>query len=266
MPKRRFASKAYLPEAEQKIKVLVCMPAYNESATIGDIIADIRKVIPAGFDLLVIDDGSEDLTREACKVRGVKVISHIFNMGYGAAVKTAYKYAAENGYDLVIQLDADGQHDVSNILPIYERLMADDVPDIVIGSRFLKGAGVYKIPVLKRMGIGIFRLLILMAGRLRITDPTSGLQGIRRNAFSYYAGFNNFAVDYPDANMIIQMAMKGYKICEIPALMYDRSYGVGMHAGLQKQMAYGIKMLLSMFVVFFRELKRQPKVYYRKPK
>ncbi|MCL2717747.1 MAG: glycosyltransferase family 2 protein [Lachnospiraceae bacterium] len=265
MPTRRFKSAAYL-EAEPEAKILVCIPAYNESATIMDIICGVEAIIPANFDLLIIDDGSDDMTGAICRMKGVKVIGHPFNMGYGAALKTAYKYAVINNYDFVIQLDADGQHDVSNIIPLYERLNADDVPDIVIGSRFLPGAGSFEIPVYKKVVINFFRLLIRMVCKIKITDPTSGLQGIRLNAFSHYACFNKFAIDYPDANMIVQMAMKGYVICEIPAVMHSRNFGESMHSGFVEPAMYIIKMILSVFIVSFREIKRKPKIYYRRPK
>jgi len=254
-------------EDEREDKVLVCVPAFNESASINDVLTTILAVLPPNFDLLIVDDGSEDMTGDICRMRGVKVISHIFNMGYGAALKTGYQYANENGYDIVIQLDADGQHDVLNIARLYERLCEDDTPDIVIGSRFLAGAKSFKTPFYKMIVIACFRFLIKLTGKIKITDPTSGLQGIRRTAFSYYARFNKFAIDYPDANMIIQMAMSGYQICEIPAVMHERHFGTSMHSGLFKPIMYIIKMLLAVLVVGLREMHRRPKkVYYRKPK
>lgn len=266
MPKRRFKSMAYLLDAKQEDKVLVCIPAYNESASISDTLIAIKEAIPEHFDVLVIDDGSEDFTSDICRMRGVKVISHIFNMGYGAALKTAYKYATENNYHYVIQLDADGQHDVANITPLYQRLTADDDPAIVIGSRFLEGAVSFHVPVYKKFVINFFRTLIKLTGHVKITDPTSGLQGIRRDAFSYYARYRKFAIDYPDANMIIQMAMNGYSICEIPAIMHPRYAGESMHSGIIKPFMYIIKMMLSVFVVALRETSRNRKIHYKKPK
>jgi len=264
MPKRRFKSMAYMED--EKYKVLVIIPAYNESASISYVVELINAHLPANFDLLVIDDGSDDMTGDICRMRGVKVITHVFNMGYGAALKTGYQYASKKGYDIVIQLDADGQHDISNITKLYERLLEDDAPDIVIGSRFLDGAQSFYTPAYKRFVIAWFRFLIKLTSRINITDPTSGLQGIRRTAFTYYARFNKFAIDYPDANMIIQMAMSGYQICEIPAVMHEREFGTSMHSGIIEPILYIIKMLLAVIVVGLRETSRRPKVYYRKPK
>jgi glycosyltransferase involved in cell wall biosynthesis len=150
MPKRRFQSKACL-EAERECRVLICIPAYNESACIADVIVAINEAAPENFDLLIIDDGSDDQTSEISRMKGAAVITHTFNMGYGAALKTAYKYATENNYDFIIQIDADGQHDVANIMPIYERLCADDHPAIVLGSRFLEGAEASMCHFIKRL-------------------------------------------------------------------------------------------------------------------
>jgi hypothetical protein len=107
-------------------------------------------------------------------------------------------------------------------------------------------------------------MLIKRIGKVKITDPTSGLQGIRRSAFSHYARFNRFAIDYPDANMIVQMAMNGYFICEIPAIMHPRYTGESMHSGIIKPMMYIIKMMLSVFVVGLREMHHRPKIHYKK--
>jgi glycosyltransferase involved in cell wall biosynthesis len=257
-------SKAYR-ECIDDCKVIVCIPAYNESASIQEVITAIKEVIPNNFDLVIIDDGSADMTSDICRANDTKVITHTFNMGYGAALKTAYKYATENDYDFLIQLDADGQHDVANIMPLYERLCADDDPAIVLGSRFLQGARSFHIPLYKKFVINFFRMLIKLFGKIKITDPTSGLQGIRRNAFSHYARFNRFAIDYPDANMIVQMAMNGYLVCEIPAIMHPRYTGESMHSGIIKPLMYIVKMMLSVFIVSIREMRHVPKVHYKKP-
>jgi glycosyltransferase involved in cell wall biosynthesis len=244
------------------LKTLIVIPAYNEEENIGGVLDCILShTAGRGFDLLVVDDGSADGTRAVCAGRGVSVVTAIFNMGYGAALKTAYKYAEDNGYDYIIQMDADGQHDVRNIDNIYEKLLdADTVCDIVIGSRFLAGSVAYYIPPHKRVVISIFNFFIKLITHKKITDPTSGLQGLNRHAFSFYAGFNMFAIDYPDANMIIQMALREFVITEIPAIMHVRERGVSMHGGVVRQIKYIIKMTLAMFVVYMREKTQYNKV------
>lgn len=237
-------------------KLLICIPAYNEADNIGEVL-DMLLTLPEQelFDILIIDDCSVDDTRAVCERKNVKVISHIFNMGYGAALKTAYKYAVENNYEYIIQMDADGQHDVLNIERIYNILInsGDFAPDIVIGSRFLRDSISFSTPIYKKFVIIVFNIIIKTATGNKITDPTSGLQGLNRRAFSFYAKFNQFAVDYPDANMIIQMALNDFTITEIPAVMHERINGVSMHAGIYKPFKYVLKMILSVLSICIRE-------------
>lgn len=236
-------------------KFLVVLPAHNEEAAVGKVLDDILNLpLRDKFDVLVVNDGSVDNTEEVCRMRDVTVITHIFCMGYGAALKTAYKYARENGYEYVIQLDADGQHDVQNVVSLYDVLISEGSPDIVIGSRFLQGSVAFHTPAHKKLVIRIFRGLIHLATKQKITDPTSGLQGIKRRAFCFYAKYNYFSIDFPDANMIIQMLMNDFSLGEIPAVMYPRTIGVSMHHGLIRPAKYLIKVGLSIFAIYFREI------------
>ena len=237
-------------------KVLICIPAYNEEENIEAVLDDIKETAGDKYGILVVDDGSADRTRELCNQKGVMTISHIFNMGYGAALKTSYKYAAEHGYDYVIQMDADGQHDCSNIDKIYEQISTTD-SDIVIGSRFLSGSGEYKFPLAKKIAVFFFNRIIKLSSKMTITDPTSGLQGLNRKAITFYARFNRFSIDFPDANMIIQMAMNGFKISEFPAVMHPRSKGESMHSGIIKPFKYMFKMSVSILSVCIRESMNQ---------
>lgn len=247
-------------------KLLICIPAYNEAENIGAVLDNILNLQMAGlFDILVIDDGSRDATRSVCESRNVMVITHIYNMGYGAALKTAYKYASDHDYEYIIQVDADGQHDAVNIERIYHKLTKEGYsptedssagsspPDIVIGSRFLQNSVSFHTPFYKKLVIWVFTMIIKMSTKNKITDPTSGLQGLTRRTFEFYSHFNQFAIDYPDANMIIQMALNDFAIAEIPAVMHARTKGVSMHAGIYKPIKYVVKMTLSVFIIYLRE-------------
>lgn len=242
-------------EAVRK-KLLICIPAHNEAENIGAVLDNILSLqIAELFDILVIDDGSRDATRAVCESKHVMVITHIYNMGYGAALKTAYKYATEHNYDYIIQVDADGQHDAVNIERIYHELKKEGnpSPDIVIGSRFLQNSISFHTPFYKKLVIRVFTMIIKMSTKNNITDPTSGLQGLTRRTFEFYSHFNQFAIDYPDANMIIQMALNDFAIVEIPAVMHARAKGVSMHAGFYKPIKYVVKMTLSVFIIYLRE-------------
>ncbi|MDD3221585.1 MAG: glycosyltransferase family 2 protein [Clostridia bacterium] len=239
-------------------KILMIIPAYNEEENIGELLDGIRETdLEEIMDVLIIDDSSADSTSEIVKAKGFNVIRQIFNMGYGAALQTAYKYATDKGYDYLLQMDADGQHDLCNINVICEKLGCfsenrEDMPDIVIGSRFLDGSQSFAISKLKENTIKFFRCIIRKVTGANLTDPTSGLQGLNRKAFSYYAVYNNFDLKYPDLNMIIQMLLLNFKIEEIPAIMHERTAGVSMHTGLLKVGKYMILMLLSTWNAYSR--------------
>lgn len=237
---------------------LLIIPAYNEEKAIGGV---LEQIIDGGYleklDVLVVNDCSSDKTAEV--VSGypqIQLISHVFNLGYGSALQTGYRFAVENGYDFVLQMDADGQHDICNIDILMDALEKPNengyLPDIVIGSRFEKSSRTFSISFVKKLSISFFRLLIKLTTGKKILDPTSGLQALSRSAFEYYAGYLNFDNDYPDANMIIQMLMMGYEIIEVPSVMHQRVTGTSMHSGLIKPLIYMLMMPLNIFAVYMR--------------
>lgn len=241
---------------ERKKELLIIIPAYNEEKSIGAVLDELLGLpILATADVLVIDDASRDDTAKLARARGVQVITQIYHMGYGAALELGYRYAVRHDFSYVIQMDADGQHDVSNVMKIFERLRTPDEagndPDLVLGSRFLQGAPDYPVSFAKKAAYALFCGIIrLLTGR-RITDPTTGLQGLGRRAFSYYAGSGHFDDKYPDANVLLQMLLLDYRVEEIPALTHPRTEGVSMHWGLGP-FGYMFRMLFSIAAVWMR--------------
>lgn len=244
-------------------KILVIIPAYNEEENIGELLDRLEAYEKRDlFDILVIDDGSKDRTAEIVREKGILVLSQIFNMGYGVALQTAYKYAVNNNYEYLFQIDADGQHDVKNIGRMIEEcgcLKNDrtECPDILIGSRFLEGSETFYMSRLKMFAIVFFRKVIKKNTGVKLSDPTSGLQALNREAFSYYAKYGNFDLTYPDMNMIVQMLLLGYKIKEFPAIMHERTAGVSMHTGIFKVGKYMILMSLSTWNAYARHRKSE---------
>lgn len=233
---------------------LIIIPAYNEGKTIGPLLEQLLVTDASRFaDILVINDDSSDNTKEVAASFGSRIIliNHIFNQGYGASLKTGYRYAKKKHYRYVLQMDADGQHAIVNLSRMYERMQKADAPDILIGSRFMKGSQSFSISAVKKMAIHYFRFLIRCSTGKAITDPTSGLQMLNERAFGYYAGYQNFDLKYPDANMIMKMLMLGFRIEEIPAVMHAREEGVSIHSGL-KPILYMITMCLSTTAVMLR--------------
>ena len=202
-----------------------------------------------------MNDASSDSTNWVVKAHGHTLVSHVFNLGYGSALQLGYKYAIRRKYSYVIQMDADGQHDVCNIPVIYQRLKQQDAdgrcPDIVLCSRFMEGSAEYSVSATKKLAYGFFRWMIKISTGRKIADPTTGLQGLNRRAFLYYSKYKHFDDKYPDANMIIQMQLLGFCIDEIPAVMHARSCGTSMHSGL-KPVVYMFRMVFSIIGVVFR--------------
>ncbi len=233
-------------------KLLILIPAHNEEKNIATVLKDIYDRY-GDVNVLVIDDGSTDSTADIAKSCGAMVVSHVYNMGYGVSLQTGYKYAVIHGYDYIIQIDADGQHDVCNIENIYNELVRDGGKyDVVLGSRFLADDNSLKEGIAKRIAIGFFDMAIKLVTRKKFTDPTSGLQGLSRRAFTEYSLYDNFDSDYPDANIITKMLLDGYKFKEVPAVMHPRMYGVSMHSGWWNNLRYMVIVTINIGVVVIR--------------
>lgn len=237
--------------------VLIIIPAYNEEKNLGAVLDELNKPPYNEYaDILVINDGSTDRTADIAREHGATVISNVYNMGYGVALQLGYKYAVRRDYPYLIQMDGDGQHDLCNIEKIYTELRTLDVdgktPDIVLGGRFMKGSSEFKTSTLKKIAYALFRFLIKLFAHTKISDPTTGLQGLKLEAYSEYAGYKKFDDKYPDANMITQMILMGYKVKEIPAVMHQRISGKSMHSGIVAPIIYMIRMTLSITAVYFR--------------
>ena len=242
-------------EKKQK-EVLIIIPAYNEEKNITKVLEKLEQPqIRQIADVLVMNDASSDETNWIVKDRHHTLVTHVFNLGYGSALQLGYKYAIRRNYKYVIQMDADGQHDVCNIPVIYEKLLEKDEngksADIVLGSRFMEGSSPFPVVVSKKLAYALFRMMIRVGTGKVIKDPTTGLQGLSRRTVLYYSKYNHFDDRYPDANMIMQMLLLGFRVEEIPAVMHARTEGVSMHSGL-KPVVYMFRMFFSILAVLYR--------------
>ena len=228
-------------------KTIVIIPAYNEEKRIAAVVAEVRAHVP-GAVVVVINDSSRDSTAAVARQSGAKVVSHPFNMGYGAAIQTGYKYARDMGFDFLVQLDADGQHDPSSIPALLAPVISGEA-DIVIGSRFLGNS--YRPPFVRRAGMALFRGIVTLVTGRSITDTTSGFQAFNRDVIRLFAT-DIFPVDYPDADMLIMLHRTGFRITEVPVRMFENSEGKSMHNGF-KPLYYTFKMLLSICVTLMRQ-------------
>ena len=228
---------------------VLVIPAYCESGRVGDVVRAVRRAMLGRMDLdiLVVDDGSPDGTAIEARAAGARVLRHPFNLGYGCALHTGYCAAWRGGYDRVLQMDADGQHDPAML----HRLVAalDGGCDIALGSRYLHAAPPRQ-SLARRIGTRLFAWVASRWVGRPITDPTSGFQGLSRRALESVVN-DGFPEDYPDTDVLVQHHRRGLKICEVPVVMHERVGGLSMHRGARIAY-YGYKMLLTLLLMPIR--------------
>jgi glycosyltransferase involved in cell wall biosynthesis len=227
-------------------RIAVVIPARNESESIGAVVSGVVALHPA-FDVIVIDDASADDTARVAGAAGARVLRAPIRLGYGGAVQTGFKYAQAARYDLVVLMDADGQHDPECIGRLVE---ASDRYDLVVGSRFL-GHTTYRIPPLRLAGMKVFSLVASAITGRKLTDTSSGFQAITRRVFSLFA-FGSYPVDFPDADTLIWVARHGFTIGEVPVVMHGRLRGKSMISGLASSLTYALKMPLAIIATILR--------------
>ncbi|MCI8299132.1 MAG: glycosyltransferase family 2 protein [Lachnospiraceae bacterium] len=231
------------------MKKLIIIPAYNESECIERTIKDIEKHAQ-GFDYLIVNDCSTDQTREICEKNGFNLINLPINLGIGGAVQTGYQYAWENGYDVAVQIDGDGQHDASFLQRMSET-MGEEGADMLIGSRFIEKEG-FQSSFLRRVGIIYFTGLIKLMTGATITDPTSGLRMINRSVIEIFA--KDYPKDYPEPESVVAVLRNKKQVKEIPVVMRERQGG-SSSIGSIRSIYYMIKVTLAILVESLRRYK-----------
>jgi glycosyltransferase involved in cell wall biosynthesis len=212
----------------------------NEAANIAAVVAGVRRTCAA--DVLVVDDGSDDATAALARAAGAVVLRHACNLGIGAAVQSGFLYAIARGYDAVVRVDGDGQHD-PGFIPVLLDELAHDRADIIVGSRFLAREG-YQSTVVRRVGIVILGVLSALVGA-RVTDPTSGYWALNRRALDVLGRWQ--PDDYPETQSLLLATRAGCRVREVPVVMRPRHAGnssIGaVHAGF-----YMLKVILSVLI------------------
>lgn len=226
--------------------ILAVVPAYNEEETIVAVVRDLLAS-DSGVDVLVVDDGSVDETASRAAAAGARVCSLARNMGIGVAVQAGFAYAVLHGYELAIQFDGDGQHLASEI-PLLLEPMASGRYDVVIGSRFLLGAG-YRPPPLRRMGIALLRSLVNGLCRAGITDVTSGLRAYSARAIRFLAA--HYPTQFPEPESIVWLMRHGFRITEVAVRMQPRQHGRSSIGGLGS-LWYMIRVSLGVIITRVR--------------
>jgi glycosyltransferase involved in cell wall biosynthesis len=222
------------------------MPAYNEERSLPRVIAEIRDFDPH-LEIVVVDDGSTDRTAQVAEAAGARVLKLPFNVGIGGAVQTGYQFALENGFDVAVQVDGDGQHDPREIPRLLEPLL-EDRADMVVGSRFAPGGG-YRGTPLRRVGIHLFAAIVSLLVRARVTDTTSGFRAVNRKAIRLFA--LDYPPDYPEVEATVLLVRCGLRMLEVPVQMRVRETGSSSITAL-RSVYYMVKVLLALFIGLFR--------------
>jgi len=229
---------------------LLLIPAFNEEPRLPALLARIAE-LELPLRCVVVDDGSRDGTARVARRAGAVVLRHPWNLGYGAALQTGYKYALAAGAPWVVQMDADGQHDPRDVVRLLAPVERGEC-DLVLGSRFLEPTG-YRMGVLRTLGRALFSAIARGFG-FSVTDPTSGFQALGRRALELHAG-DVFPSDYPDVDVLVLAHRRGLVVRECAVEMRASARPSTLHGGL-RSVWYLYRMALSLFALSARRTRR----------
>jgi glycosyltransferase involved in cell wall biosynthesis len=227
--------------------ILVIIPAYNEEATIGRVIEDVRAHLPRA----VIVDGSADATADRARALGAVVLQLPMNLGIGGAVQTGFLFAARGRYTHAMQIDGDGQHPASQAAALIDASLAG-AADVVIGSRFLGGdtaAAGDQSTATRRIGIRLLSFVSRITSGVPIQDCTSGFRIYNRRAFAFLS--ERYPSDYPEVEAITLLASNGFRLAEVPVAMLDRQGGTSSIT-LSRAFYYMVKVTMASCISRFR--------------
>jgi glycosyltransferase involved in cell wall biosynthesis len=222
--------------------LLILIPAFNEEGAVGGVVREVQAVMP-GVPVLVVDDSSTDSTVTRAREAGARVLELPHHLGLGGCVQAGYRLAFELGYEYVIRVDGDGQHDPRDIPRIFETLEKEGC-EMVIGSRFVDGNGVHFGP-LRAVGIAFFRAVLRPILGKPVRDPTSGFVGVNRTALAVFS--RSFPLEYPEIEALVVLQRRRFRFVEVPCRMRPRQTGRSTITAM-KSLYYIVHVLLGVFV------------------
>lgn len=231
------------------MKKIIIIPAFNEQKNIVAVIEDIKKNTN-DFDYVIINDCSTDETLKVCIENNFNVLNLPVNLGIGGAVQTGFMYAYQNGYDIAIQLDGDGQHDPRFLKDLVSKVESGEA-DMCIGSRFIENRG-FQSSGLRRAGIKYFSFLIRFLSGIEITDATSGFRAVNIKLLKCFS--NYYPHDYPEPESVVIAKRENFRITEIPVIMRERQNGVSS-INVISSYYYLIKVTLALLIARFSPIK-----------
>jgi len=226
--------------------VLIIVPAYNEEGAVGGVIAEIQATVP-GVPVLVIDDCSEDATIVTARAAGAEILPLPHHLGLGGAVQAGYKLAFELGYEYVIRLDGDGQHDPRDIPVVLDTLRSSGC-EMVIGSRYIEEDSNHT-SFLRSVGIRFFRLVLRPILGKPVLDPTSGFVGVNRAALQVFS--KSFPLEYPEIEALVVLKRRAFRFIEVPCRVRPRAAGMSTITPV-RSVYYIVHVLLGVLVNILR--------------
>ena len=233
-------------------KILLIIPAYNESEGIVDNINTIKKYIkncPYNLEYVVINDGSTDNEEEILTDNNINHIELIQNLGIGGAVQTGYMFAKENGYDIAVQFDGDAQHDIHSLPNLIEPVLRDEV-DFTVGSRFLdESNSEFKSSKLRQLGIKILSNLIYITSKIKIKDVTSGYRAGNKKVIEQFV--KRYPRQYPEPDSYMHLFAKNIRVKEVGARMFERTTGessINMIKGINYMISVSLSIIASSLI------------------
>jgi glycosyltransferase involved in cell wall biosynthesis len=229
------------------MRVLVVIPARDEESNLPSLLQEVRL---AGYDAVVVNDDSRDATAIVARAAGFPVLTLPVNLGTGGGVQTGFIYGLRHAYDIIVQIDADGQHDPAQIPNVIAPILAGEA-DCVIGSRYLPFAPDrdYKTPRVRRLGMYFSTALLRLASGLWIYDTTSGFRALNRAAFSYFT--RAYPVDHPEAEALLMLHQRGLRIREVPARLRPRKAGRSQFTVFRAAL-YPARIVVGLFAVLHK--------------
>jgi len=232
--------------------VVAIVPAWNEAAAIGGVVDEVLAFDPT-IHVVVVDDASDDETASVAQRHGATVLPLLFNVGIGGAVQTGFRYARDEGYEIAVRLDGDGQHDASELGKLIGPVRAGEA-DLVIGSRFVDPGGTYRPPFARRMGIRVFARLVSLLGGQKVTDTTSGFSAMNRAGIELFA--LEYPHDYPEVEATLVALRSGLRLAQVQVEMRERQTGTSSITFV-RSLYYIVKVMLALLVA---SLRRYPKL------
>ena len=224
------------------------IPCYNEAENIARVVKNLQasvagQALPSQVDYLVVNDCSTDGSAAICAREGFSYISLPVNLGIGGGVQSGYLYAAQNGYDIAVQMDGDGQHDPAYLASVVGPVARSEV-DMCVGSRFITKEG-FQTSAMRRAGIRLLSGLIRLLCGVRVLDVTSGFRATGRRLTEFFA--HHYAQDYPEPEAIISAVLNGFRVGEAPVVMAERMGGTSSISPL-RSVYYMVKVSIALVV------------------